>query len=404
MVARAGYITSLVAAVLLTATTSASSSEPPLSAVAANADNAFGFRLLQAVQATKAHANVVLSPVSAAIDLAMALNGASGETADQMRRALALNGLGLAQINSANLALIKTLRTPPKNVTLSVADSLWTDRRRVTLKPEFISTTRRWYEAEIEELDFGSSTTPARINAWVDKQTRGKIPHLVDSIRPDEIALLLNAIYFKGLWTHKFDKAQTRRNEFTLADGTTKKLPRMAQANRFDYFETSDMQAVRLPYGDGQIAMDVILPAKSSSLAQLESALTVANWEKWQTQFSRQRGRIELPRFELKNSYDLKPPLRRLGMVRAFDIGAQFNNMTQSSAAAISSVRQLSYLKVDEEGTEAAAVTSITMVATAITHQQPPPFVMIVDRPFLCAIEDRRNGALLFIAAIYDPE
>ena len=404
MVFKAGFLWLLCAWALLAMTTSGYPNVPPRpEEIAGRVDNAFGFNLLRAVQSTKAHGNVVISPVSAAIDLTMALNGASGETAKEMSHALSLHSFELAQVNEANRALIETLRSPVKDVTLSVADSLWTDHRRVTLKPEFVSAARHWYDAEIEELDFGSPQTPARINGWVDKQTRGKIRHLVDSITPDEVALLLNAIYFKGLWAHKFDKANTHQSDFTLADGAAKKLPRMSQSGQFAYFETSDMQAIRLPYGYGQIAMYVILPATSSSLAQLESNLTPANWSKWQAQFSLRKGRIELPRFELKNSYDLNEPLQQLGMVRAFErTRAEFTRMT-ASRVAISSVRQLTYLKVDEEGTEAAAVTSIGVTAAVIVRQ-PPPFVMIVNRPFLCAIEDHRTGAVLFLGAIYDPE
>jgi serpin B len=222
--------------------------------------------------------------------------------------------------------------------------------------------------------------------------------------------LLLNAVYFKGQWTHKFDKAQTQQRDFTLAGGAVKQVSRMAQSGRFDYFEAPQMQAIRLSFGDGALAMLVFLPAKSSSLGALEAELTAEHWTSWQTQLAPRSGTIELPRFELKSNYRLNEPLRALGMTRAFQPdGAQLADMFSSAPGQlrtgrffISSVLQSTYWKVDEEGSEAAAVTTTEIRASAVTRPMQP-FHMIVDRPFFCAIEDRRSGALLFVGAIYDP-
>jgi serpin B len=222
--------------------------------------------------------------------------------------------------------------------------------------------------------------------------------------------LLLNAVYFKGQWTHKFDKAETQQRDFTLASGAVKQVSRMAQSGRFDYFEAPQMQAIRLSFGDGALAMEVFLPAKSSSLGALEAELTAEHWTSWQAQYAPRSGTIELPRFELKSNYRLNEPLRALGMTRAFqpDV-AQLTDMFSSAPGQlrtgrffISSVLQSTYWKVDEEGSEAAAVTTTGIRAAAVARPVQP-FRMIVDRPFFCAIEDRRSGALLFVGAIYDP-
>ena len=369
---------------------------------AAAADNAFGFGLLRAVQKDHPHANVVLSPVSAGLDLAMALNGATGETAAQMQKTLALEGVDLAAINSANSDLIKILRTPATDVTLSVANAIYADQHRAPLRDAFVSEVKKWYDSEVANLDFRSAQAPGVINGWADKETHGKIPKIVDSIDPNEVTMLLNAIYFKGQWTHKFDKSNTHNAGFTLESGAALTVPRMSQSGKFDYFETQGMQAIRLPYGKGDLAMIVLLPSKPSGLEALEVALNLDTWKSWDARLSSQQGTIELPRFELKNTYDLNRPLEALGMVRAFDPrAAQFSKMS-STQISISDVKQFTYLKVDEEGSEAAAVTSIGMVAMAMPRPTQP-FHMIVDHPFLCAIEDRRSHALLFIGAIYDP-
>jgi serpin B len=341
----------------------------------------------------------------------MALNGADGQTRQEMLAALSLSGSELGAINTANAQLIKVIRTPATSITLSVADSLWVDSRRATLRPDYVKQTQAWYDAEMTDLDFSNPTAATRINSWASKETQGRISKVIDRIDPADLVLLLNAVYFKGQWAHKFDKAQTQQRDFTLAGGSVKQVPRMAQSGRFDYFETPEMQAIRLPFGDGDLVMEVLLPAKSSSLGALEAELTPKHWTGWQAQYAPRSGRIELPRFELKSNYRLNEALQTLGMTRAFHPdGAQLTGMFssapgQSRAAPffISSMLQSSYWKVDEEGSEAAAVTTTGIRATAVARPEQP-FRMIVDRPFFCAIEDRRSGALLFVGAIYDPE
>jgi serine protease inhibitor len=375
-----------------------------------DADNAFGFRLLNVVQKTRPRANVILSPVSAALNLSMVLNGAAGQTRQEMLRALSLDAGNVDEINKANAQLIKTLRTPANSITLSVADSLWVDRRRATLRPDYAQRMQTSYDAELAALDFSSPNAAQRINAWAADQTHGAIPKVLDRMEPGDLLLLLNAVYFKGQWTHKFDKAQTQQRDFTLEAGSTRQVPRMRQSGRFDYFETPQLQSIRLPFGAGDLVMQLILPAKSSSLGALEPQLTLEHWKDWQDQYASRPGTLELPRFALKGEYRLNGPLAALGMKRVFDPqGAELTDMLSGPGHAntahlsISSVLQSTYWKVDEEGAEAAAVTS-TGVRTTAVQRPEQPFRMIVDRPFFCAIQDQRSGALLFVAAIYDPE
>jgi serine protease inhibitor len=404
---RYGLLAALVAASLNGA--AATRAAPPSLDVAA-ADNAFGFRLLNAVQKTIPGGNVVLSPVSAALNLTMVLNGAGGETRQEMLSALSLGGAELGAINEANAQLIKVIRTPAQTITLSMADSLWVDSRHVTLRPDYVKQMRAWYDAETADLEFSNPSAAARINSWASKETNGRISKVIERIDPSDLLLLLNAVYFKGQWTQKFDKAQTQQRDFTIAEGSVKQVPRMAQSGRFDYFETPQLQAIRLSFGDGALAMEVFLPAKASSLGALEAELTAEHWTSWQAQYAPRPGTIELPRFELKSNYRLEQPLRALGMTRAFQPdGAQLVDMFSSAPGQlrtgrffISSVLQSTYWKVDEEGSEAAAVTT-TGIRTSAVVRPLQPFRMIVDRPFFCAIEDRRSGALLFVGAIYDP-
>jgi serpin B len=273
-----------------------------------------------------------------------------------------------------------------------------------------VKQTQAFYDAEMIDLDFSNPSAATRINSWASKETQGRIAKVIDRIDPADLALLLNAVYFKGQWAHKFDKAQTQQRDFTLADGSVKQVPRMAQSGRFDYFETPQLQAIRLSFGEGDLVMEVLLPAQSSSVAALEAELTPEHWTGWQAQYAPRSGNIELPRFELKSNYRLNEALQTLGMTRAFHPdGAQLTGMFSSAPGQpragrffISSVLQSTYWKVDEEGSEAAAATTTGIRATAVARPEQP-FRMIVDRPFFCVIADRRSGALLFVGAIYDP-
>src|ERR1700738_4885422 len=326
-----GLLARFVAATLFGA--AATHAAPPSASVdVAAADNAFGFRLLNAVQKTIPSGNVVLSSVSAALDLSRTLTGADGQTRQEMLAALSLSGSELGAINAANAQLIKVIRTPAKSITLSVANSLWVDSRRATLRPDYVKQTQASYDAEMIDLDFSNPSAATRINSWASKETQGRISKVIDRIDPADLALLLNAVYFKGQWTHQFDKAQTQQRDFTLARGSVKQMPRMAQSGRFDYFETPQMQAVRLPFGEGDLVMEVLLPAKSSSLGALETELTPEHWKVWQAQYALLPGKVELPRFELKSSVRLNEALQALGMTRAFHPdGAQLTGMFAST-------------------------------------------------------------------------
>lgn len=387
----------------------ASEAAPAASVDVAAADNAFGFRVLNAVQDTLPGGNVVLSPVSAALGLSVVLNGTRGQTREQMLAALSLGGAQLPAVDAANAQLLSILTAPANQVTLSMSESLWVDSRRATLRPEYVEQTQAWCKAVLTDLDFSSPDAVAQINRWTSEATGGRIAHIIDRIDETDVALLLNAAYFKGQWTLPFDPAHTEPRDFTLAGGAVKQVPSMTQSGRLDYFETPTLQAVRLSFGDGDLVMDVLLPAADSSLRALEAQMTPEHWADWKVRFAPRPGTLELPRFELTARYRLNAPLQTLGMTRVFDRNAaELTGMfgaadrTQPGHFFVGSVLQSTYWKVDEQGATAAAVTSVGVRAAAIARP-PQPFRMSVDRPFFCAIEDRRSGALLFVGAIYDP-
>lgn len=363
----------------------------------------FGFKLFSEVAKQNAGKNVFISPASIGLALAMTYNGAAGETKQGMERALEVQGMTHAELNRAYAELKATLENPDPKVELSIANSLWA-KKGITFNPDFIQRNKQFYGAEVTELDFGDPSAPGTINSWVAHNTKGKIDKIVDQIDVQSILFLINAIYFKGKWSVEFDKAKTKEGPFTTAAGTQKPHPMMHQSGNYKYYEGKDFQALSLPYGAGRVSMYIFLPAKGTSLDSFEKSLTAPNWDGWMKQFAESKGEVVLPRFKVEYEIALNEVLKSLGMEIAFDPDrADFSGIVQSSERVfISRVKHKTFAEINEEGTEAAAVTSVEMRATSAVLPQKT-FRMIVDHPFFCAIRDNKSGTLLFMGSITDP-
>ncbi|MCI0690951.1 serpin family protein [candidate division KSB1 bacterium] len=367
------------------------------------ANTQFGFKLFDQLAKQDAGKNIFVSPSSVAFALAMIYNGASGETQQAMAKALEVNGMSLQELNRANAALQAMLASSDPKVQLNVANSLWA-RKGVTFKPEFIKRNQEFFAAEVSDLDFALPSAPTTLNDWVSQKTNGKIDKIVETIPSDAILYLINAIYFKGNWAQQFDKSKTKTDRFTLLNGAKKQHPMMSQTGRYRYLENDEFQAIGLPYGAGSMSMYVFLPGKNSDLNKFMADLNAAKWESWMSQLRSQEGNITLPRFKLEYEVVLNNALKSLGMESAFDPQrANFREMCAASPSAnvfIGEVKHKTFVEVNEEGTEAAAVTSGGMRATAFI----PPFNMVVDRPFFCTIRDNQTGTVLFMGLVVEPK
>ncbi|HJQ68500.1 MAG TPA: serpin family protein [Blastocatellia bacterium] len=369
-----------------------------------SANTRFGLKLYGEVLRKNGGKNVFVSGSSVALALAMTYNGADGDTKQAMARALEIEGMSAEDVNRAFRDMSATLANPDPKVQLQIANSLW-GRKGVAFKPDFIQRTKDYYSAEVEELNFDDPAAPQRINSWVSDKTKGKIDKIVDQISPDAILFLINAIYFKGKWSDEFEKAKTKDDTFTLADGRQKKHPMMNQSGEYKYLAGDNFQAVSLPYGGKRVSMYVFLPAQGAGLDAFHKSLTAENWEKWMNAFNQTPGDIALPRFKTEFEAELNDALKALGMGVAFEPSrANFSRMAQmADNIYISKVKHKSFVEVNEEGTEAAAVTSTEMRATSM--QMPRErFSMKVDRPFFFAIRDNQTGAVLFMGSILDPQ
>lgn len=360
----------------------------------------FSFQLLSQLVKQDAEIDIFASPISVAISLAMIYNGARRSTELEIAKILGLEKLNLQEVNAANQFLLMGNSLKPQNE-LEFANSLWV-KQEISLNDDFAQRLRVAYGSEVANLDFESSKASTIINHWVSGNTHQKIKELV---RPSQIKgailVLINAIYFKGIWTQKFDKERTKEGNFTLADGTVKPHLMMSQSGRYRYYEREEFQAVSLPYGDERVSMYIFLPKQSSSLKEFQKVLTIKNWRSWMPLFHRQEGDIVLPRFKVEYSKSLNGTLIDLGMGEAFSSNANFEDMG-AGALMISQVIHKAVIEINEEGAEAAAAT-VAILLTGPRRVEFSRFRMIVERPFFYAIRDNQTGVLLFMGFVLNP-
>ena len=365
-------------------------------------DNKFGLKLFREIAKEEKDENVFISPLSVSMALGMTYNGAAGTTREAMQKTLELSGLTIEEVNKSYKSLLELLSQLDPKVRFQIANSVWY-RKGMSFEEDFIDLNKTYFEALVSELDFADPKAAETINGWVDENTNGKITQIVDPpIDPLMIMFLINAIYFKGAWTQEFDKDFTKDADFFPPDGSRKPCKLMTREGEFRYFENSDFQAIDLPYGDGDFSMIVFLPRLSTAIDSLIGEFNQENWDKWISSFSERKGTLELPRFMLKYELKLNDVLKALGMAIAFQpYAADFSNMYKGPQNLyISEVKHKTFVEVNEEGTEAAAVTS---VGVALTSVDPTIFWMRADRPFVFAIRENRSQTLLFLGKIVEP-
>jgi serine protease inhibitor len=362
----------------------------------ATADNVFGLKLFK--QLHKDGQNTFISPTSIAIAMQMARQGAGGDTRIEMDTAM---GIGALDVPKANKDLIAELNKRD-GVQLSIANSLWADPTRVTMNEEYVKEVADNFDSLARTADFSDPKTVDMINDWISGKTNKLITNMLDKIPAEAVAYLINAIYFKGDWTAKFDKKDTKDADFHHADGTTETVKMMSRKADIVYGDDDAAQFAKLFYGkDEQAAMWVVLPKAGKSLDTLVNELDAAKLKGWRDCAFEAEGMLKLPRFKLRYKETLNESLQELGIKKAFD-GADFKHLGDSPLGPISINRVLheAVVIVNEEGTEAAAATVVEMGPDMVTE----PFVMTCDRPFLFVITDEPTGAILFIGTCYDPE
>ena len=365
-------------------------------------DNRFALKLFREIAAQEQPAaNIFVSPLSVAMALGMTYNGARGATRDSMKKVLELQGMNLQEMNESYRGLIDLLQGLDPNVEWTLANSIWYDLT-LPVRQEFLDLNQEYFDAEVAGLDFASPDAAPTINNWVNEATRGRIPDIVDDpMDPDLVMFLINAIYYKASWTHEFDKDLTQPSPFRLADGSQVDAPTMTHGEEvpLEIYYGNGVTVGDLSYSGGAYRMTVVVPTDASAIDDVVQDLTPDQWAAWISGLQSVEMHVRLPKYTLEYEIQLEDVLTTLGMGIAFVRGgADLSGIAgQPGDLFIDHVKHKTFVEVNEEGTEAAAATSVGVGLVSL----PPTFT--IDRPFIFVIRERLSGTILFMGRIMDP-
>ncbi|MFA6481413.1 MAG: serpin family protein [Bacteroidales bacterium] len=356
--------------------------------------NQFGLKLYGAIYRENPESNLCVSPVSVRTALSMLANGTSAEDMKEILQALDLSEADLPSMNEDYKNLTKYLILKDPKVTFESANSFWY-QAGISIVPTFRNDLTEYYNAGVYPVDFNWPGTLNLINNWVSDKTHGKIKEIVTFIPPNTVMNLTNAIYFNGEWTYKFDRKKNKPWGFSKLDRTEVDISVMENNQAYRFYSHPAWYGLEMPYGNGEWAMYAFMPHQTGSLDKLTDWL-IDNWDDIRTRFvSDKTIKIYFPQFIIEKDFDLIPLLQSLGIRRVFRPGANFSRMMDQSFA-ISAVIHKTYINVNEDGTEAAGVTSMWGIMGS-------PYGLFFDHPFTYVIAERSTGLILFIGQVMDP-
>ncbi|MEJ7666674.1 MAG: serpin family protein [Hymenobacter sp.] len=363
--------------------------------------NDFAYREFRALRLAGPPANLCFSPLSAAAALTMAYNGADGSTRTAMQQTLGFNSVADQETNEAFQSMFALFRGLDSRVTFTAANSLWYNQN-YQLSAPFVQTNQTYFGATVQGLDFAAPAAKTTMNNWVNTQTQGRIPAIVDETDKNDVLYLLNAVYFKGAWTYRFDQALTRPEPFHQEDGSAKNADFMTLfKGRYQLYQDAQQQVVDLPYGDRHFSMTFVVPQGAATLADVADRLSASQLSTWLAKADTTSAELHLPKFRFDYDTELKTSLSQLGMGLAFTDKADFSRMvSNSNNLSISKVKHKTFLEVNEEGTEAAAATSVQIGVNSIG---PNSAIVRLDRPFFFLIRERSSGTILFMGQLVNP-
>jgi serine protease inhibitor len=360
----------------------------------------FAFDLFKKLNDEDKGNSIFISPLSISTALTMTYNGAETSTKDAMEKALGFKGIDRDIINESYSNLLNYLQNVDKKIELNIANSIWI-RHGQEIKENFLSNNESNFNAEVDTLDFSKNSAISTINKWIDNATKGKINRMLEPpIDPNVIMYLINAIYFKGEWSKQFDPERTYDGTFKTFEGSEQTVKMMSLKDRVLYTEGDDYKAVKLPYGNGKISMYIMLPDEDVSINEFIEDMTVEKWNDIRNNVMETDDvLLQIPRFELEYGIkNLNDSLKALGMEEAFSENADFSGIREGIY--ISRVLHKAVIEVNEEGSEAAAVTVVEMTESAAME----PITFIADRPFMFIITDDTTGSVLFMGKLLNVE
>ncbi len=369
------------------------------------AGNNFSFELYRNIyNSEKEDKNIMVSPLSVSLALAMTYNGADGETKEAMEKTLKVYGLTPEEINNTYYQLLRTLKSLDPKVLLEIANAIFY-RNDFQVEKDFIAVNKKYYDAEVSPLDFASEQATETINGWVADKTHDKIENIIEQITPDQVMFLLNAIYFKGMWQKEFNEKSTQELTFYPEKGESFNTEMMQRLDTLPYTKNDLFSAIELSYGKGSYNMYVFLPGDEKTVKDITNELNEKNWKNWLESFTITKNvDIKLPRFKYEYEITLNDVLSQMGMGIAFSGSkADFSGISKKDNLFIDYVKHKSFIEVNEEGTEAAAVTVVAIARTSLAPR-PQKIPFIVNKPFMYAITEKSTGAILFMGTVNNPQ
>jgi serpin B len=362
------------------------------------ADNTFAVNLLAEMDSLYADKGYFFSPFSISTALSMLLNGTQGETAKEIIDAIG-HGDDINAVNDYYNQILSKSVLWDSTVTLQTANAMISNKNR-SIKQSYSNTLKSEYFADVSSFDFSNSGQVLDyINGWCNEKTHGMIPEILDEVSPDALLYILNAIYFKGGWSSKFEKELTDEGKFTKENGEIVDVRMMHKTEALYCSWRSGMSLLELPYGNGSFALQILLPESGAS-AQALASIRENSWNVLFSHMIPKEVSVDFPKFKVEQSspYDMRPIVNALGMNKMFVSSSDFEPMTEESVF-VSNILHKAALNLDEEGSEASAVTEIGMIGTATPGQEPQTFRLEfrADHPFYYAIVDKANGLILFM-------
>ncbi len=336
----------------------------------------------------------VISPLSVTGLMTILANGADGDTRQEILNTLGWTGASMEEINEIYGLLVKQAGVIDPSVTVNVADYVAVNKDN-KIKDEYASVVRDWFKAEVENLDFTSQKSAGVINNWCSKHTDGMIPRIIDNVDPGAVAYLMNAIYFNGSWTDKFDAKNTKLERFQGYTRDIKKVKMMHRNDEYSYTANGTYSAVRLPYGNGSFAMTVLLPDEGKSIDDMMRVVNAKEIANLGRTMENCKVDLKLPKFTTEAEQPLNDVISSLGAPTMFKQSADFSKLADGNMF-VSKMFQKAKIEVSEEGTKAAAVTAAIMTMSALAPE-PRQVEFHADRPFVYIISESSTGAIYFI-------
>jgi len=367
-----------------------------------NENNAFGLKLFKELNAKRdGSQNVVISPLSTAMVLGMAYNGTAGATREEFSEILGWDMVNLDQLNRYNRSLIDHLHQESGNIRMSISNSVWFNNR-LNINADFLKRNRENFQAFSSAIDNENQSASKLINRWVAQSTNDKIKRVIDEVSTSDMLYILNATYFKGNWKNKFNESKTTETKFHLEDGTSKPVRMMWQKADLNYFDGDRFQLVELPYENENYCMYIFLPDDNVKLDRLIGELNYTSWHENKKKLSLKRNiNFGMPRFHCEHAVQMQELLAGMGLEKLFSNKNTNLSGITGKQVAISEMMHKAAIDVDEKGTEASAATSVAISFTTLVEDDP--FNLIINRPFVFAIEEKQSNTLLFIGKISRP-